>query len=387
MMVEMIRVIRSTAAALAASCAVPAAAQAVAIAQHPLPGPAAPAVSIAATSTGIAITRGEGPARIVLDRVEPAPFSVGTAEHVEAIALGTGPSGELWAVAGVPSQGLAAPPLALLGLPATGAPATRYSFPAPLGETEWPAAFAAAPDGSVWIANQTGESIEHVSPTGRDTVYPLPRSGAPVSIAVAPDGSAWFAELAAGAIGEVTLAGAVVEHQLPGLLGASGFGMDEPSSIALGPDGAMWFTEQATGRIGRIDGAGDVTEYPIPGPPGVPPGFYGSPAPRALTAGPEGAIWFTDDGDDSIGRITTGGAVTEYPIGTSTPASPQGIAAYGGELWFVEENLSAIGSADPSAAAPAADPPAPRPRRCTRERRRGPRRVRCASRRRGISGG
>ena len=34
--------------------------------------------------------------------------------------------------------------------------------------------------------------------------------------------------------------------------------------------------------------------------------------PNYITAGPDGALWFTNLGNDSIGRITTSGIVTNY---------------------------------------------------------------------------
>ena len=34
--------------------------------------------------------------------------------------------------------------------------------------------------------------------------------------------------------------------------------------------------------------------------------------PYAITTGPDGALWFTDIDNNSIGRITTAGVVTEY---------------------------------------------------------------------------
>jgi streptogramin lyase len=39
--------------------------------------------------------------------------------------------------------------------------------------------------------------------------------------------------------------------------------------IAAGPDGALWFTEQAAGNVGRITTSGQITEYPIPNATGL----------------------------------------------------------------------------------------------------------------------
>ena len=36
------------------------------------------------------------------------------------------------------------------------------------------------------------------------------------------------------------------------------------SDIVAGPDGALWFTENGTNKVGRITTAGQITEYPVP---------------------------------------------------------------------------------------------------------------------------
>ncbi|MGO9948805.1 MAG: hypothetical protein ACLPWG_18375, partial [Steroidobacteraceae bacterium] len=45
--------------------------------------------------------------------------------------------------------------------------------------------------------------------------------------------------------------------------------------------------------------------------------------PSGITAGPDGNVWFTETGTDKIGRITTNGVISEFPL---SPASgPIGI--------------------------------------------------------------
>src|SRR5438309_4301981 len=70
-----------------------------------------------------------------------------------------------------------------------------------------------------------------------------------------------------------------------------------PNHITAGPDGALWFTELG-GNIGRITTEGTFTEYPVPTP---------NSAPYAITSGPDGNLWFTEYGANKIGRITPEG--------------------------------------------------------------------------------
>jgi virginiamycin B lyase len=88
--------------------------------------------------------------------------------------------------------------------------------------------------------------------------------------------------------------------------------------MAAGPDGALWFTVFPPGpvTIGRITTDGLVSYFPI---------FSGTRSlgiPFGITAGPDGALWFTDSGTNSIGRITvplTQSATLATSTATGTP--------------------------------------------------------------------
>lgn len=71
--------------------------------------------------------------------------------------------------------------------------------------------------------------------------------------------------------------------------------MNSPLVITAGLDGALWFTENAA-SIGRITTAGNITEFPITTTHGMAAG---------ITAGPDGNVWFCETGANQIGRITT----------------------------------------------------------------------------------
>jgi virginiamycin B lyase len=75
----------------------------------------------------------------------------------------------------------------------------------------------------------------------------------------------------------------------------TGTGIDRPLVIASGSDGALWFTNLDNNSIGRITTAGVVTVYHN----------SGVDYPDSITAGPDGAIWFANTEDYVIGRVTT----------------------------------------------------------------------------------
>src|SRR5487761_1789928 len=108
--------------------------------------------------------------------------------------------------------------------------------------------------------------------------------------------------------------------------------ISQPWDITTGPDGALWFTNFENNTIGRITTSGTITSYTGPG----------ISEPYGITAGPDGALWFTNYLGDSIGRITTSGTVTNYTDPSIT--SPEGITAGSdGALWFTNYVGASIG--------------------------------------------
>src|SRR3954462_4197186 len=113
----------------------------------------------------------------------------------------------------------------------------------------------------------------------------------------------------AGALAAPASAGAAVTEFSTNLTAGS-----QPVDITRGPDGNLWFTENANpGAIGRITPAGAVTEYLAGGTPppgaapgcaaGAPPGFPADQARSHIVSGPDGALWFTEEGKGGqIGR-------------------------------------------------------------------------------------
>jgi hypothetical protein len=93
----------------------------------------------------------------------------------------------------------------------------------------------------------------------------------------------------------------------------------------------MWFTESANpGRIGRITPSGVITEFTEGLTPDV--------APRSITAGNDGNLYFTEPNSSAgdIGEITTGGVITEWPAPTSASLPEAIVTGPDGNLWFTQ---------------------------------------------------
>ena len=145
-------------------------------------------------------------------------------------------------------------------------------------------------------------------------------------VAAGPGADVWFA--AEGFFGRVSSDGSFESWEAPGIF---------PAQITAGPDGAMWFTDQANWAIGRVTESREVTEWAIPRTPAM------FPTPWAITAGPDGALWFTERAPIArIGRITMDGTITEWAI--PDPASDPFMIAAGpdGALWFTDLGTQSI---------------------------------------------
>ncbi|HEY4028155.1 MAG TPA: hypothetical protein VGO86_17140, partial [Candidatus Dormibacteraeota bacterium] len=121
-----------------------------------------------------------------------------------------------------------------------------------------------------------------------------------------------------------------------------------PAAATVGPDGAVWYTVDGNPiGVGRVSSGGAVQTYPLPGDQFSEPAF--------ITAGPDGALWFARGGSGGvsgsagvIGRMSVTGQYTEHALPTRG-TEPIGIAAGpDGALWFTEQIGNKIGRITPS---------------------------------------
>jgi virginiamycin B lyase len=194
---------------------------------------------------------------------------------------------------------------------------------------------ARGPDGAVWAISEIpgphiGSAVLRFSVfEGGCQVLARPNDLL-ASITTGPDGNLWLRDVRfqAWLIDKLTLQGTLTEYPLA----------NEPFTLVGGPDGAVWFTEESADRIGRITSSGTVTEYSLPAT-SVRMGCGGK-CPDSITRGPDGALWFTEvqlaDPGNRIGRITQSGDIREFPPLPTPQTGPSGIAANGDSLWFGE---------------------------------------------------
>ncbi len=192
---------------------------------------------------------------------------------------------------------------------------------------------AAGPDGNLWFAygtttNYIGGSssqgdIGILTPgTGSVTTIPLTFFAA-WGIAAGPDGNMYFT--AYGGDGQAVIGTvnptthAVTETDIP-WSGA-------PRSITLGTDGNLWFAEVGPGNIGAFDPSTKMFDQYVPP--------LANSAPYDITPGPGDTLWFTDIGSRALGVVQLG-----------APLPPGSIAIIGSV--FLDTNIN--GTLDPNEA-------------------------------------
>ena len=123
-------------------------------------------------------------------------------------------------------------------------------------------------------------------------------------------------------IGRITTDGTITEYALP--TPAAG-----PVGITTGPDGALWFTEQFANNIGRISTgtAPTITEIEVPSPAGIP---------ESIATGADGALWFTERENRQLGRIVPEepARVTEFARRADASGPTALTSSCDGRLWF-----------------------------------------------------
>ena len=88
------------------------------------------------------------------------------------------------------------------------------------------------------------QAVGRLNPSGSTvTLFPVANTG-PSGIAAAPDGSVWFAQETSGNVARITNAGVVTEGKA--VKGSGPFG------IVVAPNGDPWYTMMAANKVATL---------------------------------------------------------------------------------------------------------------------------------------
>ncbi len=202
---------------------------------------------------------------------------------------------------------------------------TQYTIPTPAAN---PYEIALGSNGNYWFTEKNVDYIGEITTKGTfSEFFPVPTSGSePAGITAGPDDALWFTELIGNNIGRITTTGTITEYKVPTSNAC-------PYRITEGPDKALWFTEYCVGQIGRlVPKSGKIEEYSLAAP---------TSAPGGIGSGP-GGLWFCEEAGQAVGLMTTAGKVTKLlTIANSNPDDV--VEGYDGNMWFTDYGNNAIG--------------------------------------------
>lgn len=180
------------------------------------------------------------------------------------------------------------------------------------------------PDGTVWVANfipafqGSSDKVARVTPDGKFTEFSLPPEVVAVMVA-GSDGAFWLPVDANSAVGRLTTSGELTRFA-PNIGG-------QINGLTAGPDGNLWFIDNG-GHVGRMTPTGEVTLFTVATNP------RNSTTGPSIGAGPDGNVWFSYE-PGTIGRLTPSGVLTQFPLPHRDQISAITAGPDGG-VWFLQ---------------------------------------------------
>jgi virginiamycin B lyase len=265
-------------------------------------------------------------------------FEAGSTQPDEPTVMTVGPDRALWfgliTTDNVPA----------IGRMTTNMEYTKFTFPmmaidSPNGIT------SSSSDGTLWCTESTNDMVDHLSLSGellgQYPVSPPPPPfylSQPALITAGPDKGVWFLE-EAGRIGRIDEKTYIMQEWTIPLPPPINAGYWMPGAIVTGPDGALWFswdfygvhfsscTTECSG-VGTFNPQTQAfTMYPMPSL---------NDYITDLAVGTDGNLWVgldEGDGPQAVAKITTAGAITKvYLPGTAQPLGMT--AGPDGAMWF-----------------------------------------------------
>lgn len=234
--------------------------------------------------------------------------------------------------------------------------------------------------GPLWYTDDTNNAIASMNSSGFVTEYLIPSAGAsPAGCAFGPDGRLYFSEQNTFKVGAfdpstttftewdvptpnqgmagiafdsngnanimITVNSAIQRMTTSGVfIGAVDLGLTGTGSTKYphGPSycgGYVWFVENKNNRVARLSTSGVFNEYPLP---------QGSSQPFSTACNQDGGVYFTEYNVDKIGRVDMTTLKISQWNALSLNAKPMGIATgYDGNIYFAESNVNKLAKMTP----------------------------------------
>jgi len=257
-------------------------------------------------------------------------YAIPTANS-DPFGIVAGPDGNLWFTEILGNK---------IGKITTSGSITEYTVPTvnsePAGITSIAAGTTLGLFAGLYFAEETGNKIGYITTSGTFSEFTVPTASSQPFLVTTDGGTVWFTE-AAGQIGELFVRTIIPFRIIQVREMPIPTANSHPEGITLGPDQNLWFTDADPGgySIANYNPTnGTFSKFLLPAGHGLP---------VRITPGPDGSLWFSGDtnfdGTNTLGRITTAGAITEYSIPIQGPNHGFSITqGPDSNLWFAADS-------------------------------------------------
>ena len=221
------------------------------------------------------------------------------------------------------------PSLALSAAPKDWTVAVKYAYPG----LATPYGLAVDAAGSVWAANEGGNSVTKLSAAGALLGnYTAGGLLQPRAVAIDKSGNAWVANTAVSSVVELSSTGTLVSAPF------TAGGISAPASIAIDSQNKVWVSNGNGNSITALTSAG----APANGSPLGGAGNISNPAGLAIDA--TGNVWVSSTGPATVAKFSNAGALlsgTGYSDGSLL--HPQGVALdASGNAWVAANQIGGV---------------------------------------------
>jgi streptogramin lyase len=197
-------------------------------------------------------------------------------------------------------------------------------------------------DGNLWFLNRGNDSIARITPDGTVSNFTDPSLLGPSDLILGSDGALWFTQR--GGVGRIGMDGTISTFSNPSIA--------QGTSITSGPDGALWFTYIANVNVGFNIEISEIGRITTGGVFTLDEGNFNTIDESVITTGSDGNLWFTEDNltsngglDAAIGSLTPSGVFSGGFADPTLESATRIIEGPDGAFWYINAGNSTIGRA------------------------------------------